>query len=689
MPDYPIENMEEDKLRRFPLAKKVAELIASFEGKESFVIGIEGVWGSGKTSFINLTLNQIKNEPKLILVNFNPWNFTGQNELIEDFFSTLISKIKPFITDKDKLRKLSSIVSKLTKKSEVSISPEVSAFWGAVNFKANDLFKLKGDEKTLEEERRDIDNLFKQLNKKVVIVIDDIDRLDKEETRLIMKLVKMTANFPNTVFVLCYDREKVAEKLNSEGSGEEYLKKIIQVSFTLPMPDEQGLQKILFGDLDETIKGVYGQVKLEGNDEKRWGDLQYQGFQRPFRTVRDVKRYISSLRLNWSIVEKEDVNQIDFMAIELIRVFAPTLYSGIAGNPNLFTGLTHYISISGNDSKKNFQAKMKELVEVLPHELQNPMKGICEVLFPHLEHAIYGGEWQQEWQREKRICVSERFGFYFQLGIPVGAISEVEANELAETFNDEQAFSEKILELASDKRLRPMLAKILDRVNTFDEIKVKNVISVLWNLENDITEDRSAMFDFDDPETQVSRITYHSLKHLQKDKRFEVLENLVRNSKRIYPPTHFVSILIDQQSKPTSAGDPPLITLEESEKLKEYSLQAINKLASGHKLHHEKEMIFALYRWKEWEGEEKVLEYIRMLFSTLEGLLAFLKGFIRKVLSTAGNYYYMDKQAMESLYPIDDIELLVAKITNEELNAMDEKDKEAILFFRNPSERDK
>ncbi len=47
MSDYPIENKDEDKLRRAPLAKKVAELIAGFKGKESFVIGIEGVWGAG------------------------------------------------------------------------------------------------------------------------------------------------------------------------------------------------------------------------------------------------------------------------------------------------------------------------------------------------------------------------------------------------------------------------------------------------------------------------------------------------------------------------------------------------------------------------------------------------------------------------------------------------------------------
>jgi predicted KAP-like P-loop ATPase len=56
LPDYPIKSRTEDLLRRAPLAEKVASLIFEFQGDESFVIGIDGAWGSGKTSFINLVL---------------------------------------------------------------------------------------------------------------------------------------------------------------------------------------------------------------------------------------------------------------------------------------------------------------------------------------------------------------------------------------------------------------------------------------------------------------------------------------------------------------------------------------------------------------------------------------------------------------------------------------------------------
>ena len=151
--------------------------------------------------------------------------------------------------------------------------------------------------KTLQEEREKINAKLRKLTKKIIIVIDDIDRLDKTETRLIMKLVKMTANFPNTVFVLAYDRKRVVERLQEEGwPGEEYLKKIIQVSFTLPLPDRQGLDGILINELNETIKYIYGGVDLNTNDQKRWNDLLYAKMNELFQKERLLQICMTSLQ---------------------------------------------------------------------------------------------------------------------------------------------------------------------------------------------------------------------------------------------------------------------------------------------------------------------------------------------------------------------------------------------------------
>ncbi len=241
----------------------------------------------------------------------------------------------------------------------------------------------------LEAERNNINSELTNLPKKIVIVIDDIDRLDKDETRLIMKLVKMTANFPNTIFLLAYDRQRVVERLEEDGwPGEEYLKKIIQVSFTLPNPDRQGLDGILVNNINETIKMIYGDVELNSSEQKRWNDLLYAKMNELFLTIRDVKRFSSSLRLNWSIIGKEEVNMIDFIAVEIIRVFTPAFYNSIAGNKTFFTNSDPFSlgNIGKNTTKVQEERKQKynSLLSKVPEEIREIIDKITQNLFPQL-----------------------------------------------------------------------------------------------------------------------------------------------------------------------------------------------------------------------------------------------------------------------------------------------------------------
>src|SRR5690606_38279983 len=146
-----------------------------------------------------------------------------------------------------------------------------------------------------------------------------------------MKMVKMTANFPNSIFILCYDHEKVARMLDNQ-FGEEYLKKIVQLTFSLPALDNTDIQPILITEIEKLLINIYGDTMITENDERRWSELMYSGFLKPFNTIRDVNRYINSLRLSWSILIKEEINIIDFLTLELIRIFAPDLYIGIYYN---------------------------------------------------------------------------------------------------------------------------------------------------------------------------------------------------------------------------------------------------------------------------------------------------------------------------------------------------------------------
>lgn len=668
--DNPIESKDADRLKRQPLAKKVAELVSTYQGKESFVIGIEGPWGSGKTSFINLVFKEL-NISKLIVVRFNPWNFGGQNELVADFFSTLSEAIGA----ESSIGKTKSIFKKYAGKLQVSASPTIKLF-GVLEVGG----LLNRSDEPLESARKAVDKALEKLEKRIVVVIDDIDRLDKTETRLIMKLVKMTANFPNTVFVLAYDRKKVADRLEEEGwPGDEYLKKIIQVSFNLPEPDRNGLNRILFNDLDDTVASIYGETRIEGDEEKRWGELVSAGLPELFKTIRDVKRFVSSLRLNWSIMGKDEISKVDFIAIEALRVTAPTLYSVIAANKSLFTA-TQTIYAGMRDESAAREAEYTALLEKSPEDTRGLTKAICMVLFPQLNRrSSYGHDWQNEWRKAKRICSEERFSFYFQLGIPDGAASETEVNNLVLEPVDTMAVS--IERLSKEGRLRHLLTKLTDRIEGLDEAGIKRVILALWRFGWEA--DRSGIFDFDDAQTKIFRFTYFSVKKkISADRRDEFLLTVMKESNSLYWTVYISAFLVKEAAKNDPEG---CLTVAQAERLKTLALEIIRAAAADGGLLGPNLAMY-LYRLKEWGEPDEAVRYVEQLVSSQSGLLSLLRSFVTKVFSTAGNYKTLDKKSLAVFHPIDELERAVAAITDNQQKRLDEEDREAIQIFKNPRE---
>lgn len=681
LPDHPIKNKENDKLRRSPLAIKIAELIRNFKGKESFVIGIEGVWGSGKTSFINLVLNELRNDKGILFVHFNPWNFLGQNELIADFFTALHHSIR----NENGTNGLAKTLRSYTHKLQMSFAPSIPIpYIGSIEL--GTLWR-KGSI-TLQEEREEIDKQLNALSKKIIIVVDDIDRLDTNETRLVMKLVKMTANFPNTVFILAYDRDRVAKNLDSDGYGEEYLKKIIQESFTLPKPDEQGLRNILFSELEETIKGVYGEVKLEGEDKRRWEQIVYAGFPNFFATIRDINRYINSLRLNWTILGKDDINMIDFIAIEALRIFAPLLYTSISSNKTLFTGMENSYMPSTRNEQATKTAAYNRLLENVPEKTRHVVDKICHNLFPQISSG-YGHDWQQSWRREKRICAEERFNFYFQLGIPEGAISEIEIDHMLRALNKKEDVAENLLKFQADKRLRPLLSKLLDYTDRFTENQAKNLIVTLWNLEGQIVDEEQAAFDFDNVETQMMRLSYHSIKNsIPKEKRGIFLKEIVEASRTLYPPTNFVTLLKQELKKEGRSEDEYLVQDVDTAEPIKILLFRIKEAAKNGTLSRERKLAFFLYRWRDWENENEVKKYVAELTKAKEGLLLYLMGFMGTIHSSTGNKKFIDSKVVVDFIPKENLDALIQSITDEEKELLSEKQKEAIILYRSPPKND-
>jgi predicted KAP-like P-loop ATPase len=142
---------------------------------------------------------------------------------------------------------------------------------------------LRPEAKDVVELKEKVSESIAEQQRRILIVIDDIDRLNPEEIRLLFRVVKAVADFPNVTYLLAFDQEAVSKALTGETqiiSGQSYLEKIIQVPFELPLPDEVALRNLLFEKLDAILQDTPEDLF----DSDHWSDVYWEGIDHFIKT---------------------------------------------------------------------------------------------------------------------------------------------------------------------------------------------------------------------------------------------------------------------------------------------------------------------------------------------------------------------------------------------------------------------
>lgn len=351
-PDLPITSASEDILNRSPFAAAVAKSIRNWNQKSSLVIGLFGGWGSGKTSIKNMVVEHLRKgasgEDQIVVVEFNPWQFTDSDHLTQAFFNDIAVAVgqpqpgeEPEIAAERsrKLRTYGSylnVVASISKSLKVLLSlvgvphGELIASVLEAALKESAEVVKEGAEgldagkttaaKTLAELKRDVHLALNSLPRPVLVVLDDVDRLTEAEIRLVLQIIKANADFPNLIYLLLAQRDMVVCALEkvAPGHGEVFLDKIVQVPLTVPRIDQSQLDKALFTGLATFVDGP---VEAQFGQE-RWMELYYDGAQGFFRTLRDVNRFLSSFGFHIGVFRSGssfEVNLIDLFGLEVLR----------------------------------------------------------------------------------------------------------------------------------------------------------------------------------------------------------------------------------------------------------------------------------------------------------------------------------------------------------------------------------
>lgn len=310
--DEPLGKDKIDELGYSTYANVLTERIQKSHFEKSFAIGVNGKWGSGKTSFIDLLKRNFEKNENFIELNFNPWNSNSPQAIIKDFFDTLQEGIGPYHSTLSRL--LISYSAKLISLNDNKLAQSIQV----------SVMALTGFE-SVEKLYKEINKALKKVNKKFVIYIDDLDRLDNAEIIEVIRLIRNTANFHNIIFVVGYDRNYVVNALKNHNSYNHFhfLEKIFQVEITLPYYKSEILSAKLIEKLKIGIPTDF-QNKIDLEILRSTG-LNLGFLNNWLESMRDVTRLSNSLLLNLSMLWGE-VDFIDFLKLELLRIKYPSVY---------------------------------------------------------------------------------------------------------------------------------------------------------------------------------------------------------------------------------------------------------------------------------------------------------------------------------------------------------------------------
>lgn len=304
---------DEDKLKRTSYAISVAKNIKNAQNDENaLAIGIVGKWGSGKSSFMKQIETILEKEEDLIIITFNPWYSTTPSALTKDFFDVLKEALTPY--DMRMKYQLDDYVQKIVSIEDVYAQ----------------ILKIFVSDTSNEAQFEDIKNSINTIGKKIIVFIDDIDRLDKQEIVEVIRIIRNTAAFPHFVYIAAYDKNYVNEALKDLNpyQPETFLEKIFQVEITLPEYEEDVLEKMLINALFDKFKILEilndadkNEMKNVINESSIWKEF--------IQTPRDIIRFVNILYLDYVPLHKR-VDMKDFFHLTLMKFKYPNVYEVFA-----------------------------------------------------------------------------------------------------------------------------------------------------------------------------------------------------------------------------------------------------------------------------------------------------------------------------------------------------------------------
>nr|WP_167756985.1 P-loop NTPase fold protein [Pseudomonas aeruginosa] len=640
--DQPISTPAEDRLGIDPFAAALAKSILKIKSPTGSVIALNGPWGSGKSSALNLIrhhLGDAVEAGEIVVIDFTCWWFRGEEALALAFFRELYAGLAPTLGARLK-NSWPKLGARLLKAGGVlGGAVDLAGAGGIGNVTGGAMEWLGGlieQDESVEKLHSDLSKALAEQSRRFLVVIDDIDRLSPDEALLIFRLVKSVGRLPNVMYLLVYDRQ-LAEKIVSErfpSEGPHYLEKIVQAAFELPEPMTRDIQSHLLAQIG-VICGEIPEVRL-----LRFMNIFHEWVAPEMRTPRDVVRFTNSLMVTWPAVEGE-VDQADFVALEVFRLLHPDTYRAIRQNKDILCN-----SANWNDDRRQLAEKYEDCLLRSSDGIQRErVRKTLMRLFPVLEaiwgNTIHGGDAARRWAAERRACSAVHFDAYFRFAIGSQVLPASELEALIAGASDPAFVVSELRGAAATTRPGggTKAAAILDELNVHaDQVTLDQIQPLLTGLfevadEIDVEADRGKGFSMVDNELRLLWL----LRSLTRDRLSLEEQSAVYVAACHSASLGWLAYFTDSawtDHHPREDGEPKpvehcLTTADDARFLRDMLRDRIIEAARDGTLLDTQHLAYLLYRWLELGDDdgESLRDWTRQQLALDEGIRKFAVAF--------------------------------------------------------------
>jgi len=468
--DNPISSASEDLLQRSKFVERIVRELEIIDASQGHVLAVMGQWGSGKTSVLNLVKERLS-DSGMMLVEHNPWLSSGVEELVSGLLREINAKLSKkgvkYSAAIDKILDYSELLTPLTS------APMVGAWIGGALMSFQVVAKHRKLKKTsVVEQKKQVAEALANLDCPIVVIVDDIDRLDSVEMRETFKMVRLTASFPNIIYVLSFDRARVENALAENGlPGRAYLEKLVQNGFELPIISD----KVLTREVTQALEFALESIKIRF-DQEAWGNTLLNIVVPAMKNMRDVRRLVMAVRSTATALTNS-VEISDIVALETMRLFLPdAFWYLIAGQ------LPERSAKIDTDKIRSKEAQKINISQALSNTAQeesiiNAFLRITTPTSSYYDPGILSGEvgTPDEYLRKRRIAHPEVKRLYLEQVMSDRMIIFVNAERIYQLADDAVALAQEF-NLVADDELEDIISNLGRFAGEYSEAGVINVV---------------------------------------------------------------------------------------------------------------------------------------------------------------------------------------------------------------------